>query len=187
MLDKAFVQTGVDGSWVECLDNRLAHEELEKLACAIFLACDDDQNQHWFKFYRYRENYADNFDVGTPTENQEIFDWASDQADIVGFGHSFIRQYDWWKPQIVPVRWRIFQKSPEYPLYLAVDVARVQQERNGAEFHYETFSINVSMDRGVSIVSHTGYKSRGRWTDKTDIDIPENISAAVTVPPRTEG
>lgn len=179
MLDKAFVQTGVDGSWVECLDNRLAHEELEKLACAIFLACDDDQNQHWFKFYRYRENYADNFDVGTPTENQEIFDWASDQADIVGFGHSFIRQYDWWKPQIVPVRWRIFQKSPEYPLYLAVDVARVQQERNGAEFHYETFSINVSMDRGVSIVSHTGYKSRGRWTDKTDIDIPENISAAV--------
>ncbi len=180
MLDKAFVQTGVDGSWVECLDDHLAHEGLERLNCALFIACDDDRDQHWFKFYRYHENDVVDFNVRTEAENQEVFAWAREQVDIVGFGHSFIRQYDWWKPQIVPMRWRIFQSTPSAPVFLAVDVAHVQQDRYGARFYYETFSINVAMERGVSVISHTGYgNERGVWTEQTDVDLPANISAIV--------
>ena len=36
-MDKAFLQKELDGPWLECTDERLAHEDIEKLDCALLI------------------------------------------------------------------------------------------------------------------------------------------------------
>lgn len=183
MTGKTFIQTGLDGPWVECTDERVAHEDIERLDCA-FLMCYSDE---WdsigkrFRLFRSGNHLPSDFPIGTMEENRRLFQEVRAHADIVSFGtyhHGYTFQGTSWLPVIQPLRWRIFQRSATDAINLAADVAYFTPDPHGARVIYECFSICLQMEKDIVIVSKTGSGpySRGYWTDKTDLEIPENIS-----------
>lgn len=169
MIDKVFVQTGLDGDWVECTDERVAHEDIDHLTCALLILHHDDHRgpEGEFRLYRVGNREAEVFPVGTQEENARLFRDVREQADLVGFDsyHMTYLDYDWgdhhihegnWDVNVVPFRWRLLQKTIDGPLYLAADVACYTPEVHGLWFSIECFSICLQMKQDIVIVSKTG-------------------------------
>ena len=205
MIDKVFVQTGLDGDWVECADDRVAHEDIDHLTCALLILHHDDHrgSEGEFRFYQAGKKEAEVFPVGTPEENARLFRQVREQADLVGFGSYHMTYLDWdnayyhiheahWDVDVIPFRWRLLQKTVDGPLYLAADVVCYTPETHGLWISMECFSICLQMERGIVIVSKTGNAAierrgmgparrvhRAAWTEASDIEIPQNISDIV--------
>lgn len=188
MIDKAFVQTSFDGPWVECKDERVAHEDIERLACVFLIRYADpweqEQQDTHFRIFRPGLWQPANYAIGTAEENHRLFQQVGGLADITCFGayrHDYNSQQGMsWLPVILPLRWRIYQKSPADALNLAVDVACFTPQQQGAQVIYECFSICLHMTKNIVIVSKTGNGiSRGFWTEQTNLEVPDNISDLV--------
>lgn len=203
MIDKVFVQTGLDGAWVECADDRIAHEDIDHLTCALLILHHDDHRgpEGEFRLYRVGNREPEVFPVGTQEENAQLFREVRERADLVGFGSYHMTYFDrdwgdfhmheaYWDVEVVPFRWRFLQKTADGALYLAADVACYTPEKNGLWISIECFSICIQMERGIVIVSKTGNAAierrgierrvhRDAWTEASDLEIPQNISNLV--------
>ena len=191
-MDKAFLQTELDGPWLECTDERLAHDDIEKLDCALLIRYfEEKKNQEYFRLHRPGQAEAEAFPTGTPEEDRQLYETVCAQADLVGFGrYRMAYGYHWsdWNTAVVPLRWRLRQASADAPLFLAADVLWFVPEQQGLVLTRECFTINIQMRSGALVVSKMRYPAkenhphyirhwhRGAWTDATTLEIPENIS-----------
>ena len=96
--------------------------------------------------------------------NEIITDTFCKFNSLIGFGLYMKRQ--------IPFRWRIFQRTPESPINIAVDFAIIQRDNSGIRRRWENFYINVSMQKKISIIKKV---ERKNWTDNPEMPIPENV------------
>lgn len=87
MIDTAFVQTGLDGPWVECKNERSSHEDIENLDCAFLIQYSDEYEYEnlgkRFRLFRPGNHLPSDFSIGTEEENRRLFQEVRAHADVM--------------------------------------------------------------------------------------------------------
>lgn len=184
MIDKTFVRTGLDGSWVECTDERIAHEELEQLNCMFIVRHPPKlYESKWVLCYFHRIIDGWHYlSIRSEEEENRYCTELKQQGEIVAY-YEEKKPYEEYSSLpiegICPVRWHVFQKNAESALHLDVDVCFLNVCARGGIVRFERLWIDISMKKNIVMVSQQPSErwEKGPWTENPNIgiEIPKNI------------
>lgn len=122
MVDMAFLYNAASGQWEECLDERLAHEEIERLEVTLVGRSYWRQSREMVvSSRRHRLGWGATRENGiVKSDDGRVFDGIVHQFDFRNVSYDGGEN----SPQcfIAPIRYRLFQRTVDSPIFIGADV-----------------------------------------------------------------
>ena len=205
MVNRAFQYDLNSSDWVECVEENFINADIEKTPSVLVLNYSELPNHVYCPKHHYLEKIVEENDselisyngckfkdsdriidkkllycpihgqleeIILTDGNEIITDAFCKFNSLVGFGV--------YECEEIPFRWRIFQRSPESPINIAVDFAKVHRDNSGIKKYWRTYSISISITKRISVMTkikdYWGHFEN--WTEKSEIKMPKIVEDA---------
>ena len=170
MLDVAFIYDYGANKWVKCTEPSYVSDDIEKTPHILVCSFSNDRQKENIKAnvnYVFCPNHHAFEEVSSCCLNEVNTVAGCKCNGIIGYcDFAFADYYHGYHPKYVPLRWRIFQRTPETTINISCDTLKVTGRQVGLLKQLKVFSISINPLKGKMIVNKIN-KNNGRLSSNT--------------------
>ena len=178
MLDIAFQYSYEKKDWVKCTNTDYESNDIEKLPIVTLVNWIgyDDENENEFYVYCHKHEKLEN--VRKVNDGKIVSVDGCIFEGLIGVKYIQKSQYENCHYNIVPYRWRIFQRDEKSSINIAADVLDMEYLERRKKYNWRNFAFSIDITKRKFIISkYRGYNNKVKeWTELDCVDVPDVVT-----------